>query len=320
MPTYKVLVSESRHGTHEQEKRLLAEIDAEVVIDTTGSEVRLAELSKDVDGLIVNLAPVTAAVIKGMEKCKCISRYGVGYDNIDIDALKQTDIMLANVPGYCAEDVSDHAMALLLDSVRKISRKDRLVREGKWDLIDIQKVYRLEGSTMGLIGYGNIARCLHRKLSGFNLGRVLVTDPILTDEQAKEAGVERVDLETLCRESDYISMHAPVLPETEGMMGIEQFSWMKETAIFINTARGPLVDEDALSNALISREIACAGLDVYNSEPLDEGSDLRRLANVTLTDHASWYSVESIDELKTRAAQNIVDALTKGKPTYPVEL
>jgi len=317
---YKVLIADSRYPGYDEEKGVLEEIGAEVIIERSDDEGRLAELAPDIDGLVVNLAPVTAKVIGAMTRCKCISRYGVGYDNVDVEALKGTDIVLANVPDYCGEDVSDHAMALFLDCARKISRKDRHVRRGEWNLTGLQPVHRIAGSTFGLVGYGMIARSVHRKLSGFNLGRVLVADPVVSRDVIESAGAEHVELDVLLAESDYVSLHAPVLPSTRGMIGAAQLEAMKPTAAIINTARGPLIDEAALAAALESGEIACAALDVFCSEPLEECSPLRELDNVTLVDHAGWYSEEGMVELKTKAAANVADALTKGAPTYPVEL
>ena len=318
MAKYRVLIADSRYPGYEEEKSVLREIDAELVIERSDKEDVLAGLVGNIDGLIVNLAPVTAKVIKAMKRCKCISRYGVGYDNVDVAALKGTGIYLANVPDYCAEDVSDQAMALFMDAVRKTVRKDRHVRNGEWNLTGLQEVYRIAGKTFGFVGFGMIARTVHRKLSGFNLGRVLVADPFVSAEAARKAGVELVSLETLLKESDYISMHAPVLPSTKGMIGAAQFAMMKKTAILINTARGPLIDEAALIDALKTGKIACAGLDVFVKEPLPMDSELRKLDNLTLTDHAGWYSKESIVELKTKAARNIVDTLKNGKPKYVV--
>jgi len=320
MAKYKVLIADSRYPAYDEEKAVLEKIDAEVIVNSSDSEDQIAEVVVDVDGLIVNLAPITEKVISAMSKCKCVSRYGVGYDNVDTAALKAKGIYLANVPDYCEEDVSDHAFALFTDCVRKISRKDRLVRAGRWNLTGIQDVFRISGKTFGFVGYGMIAKCLHRKLSGFNLSRVLIADPFVSAQAAEEAGVELVDLNTLCARSDYISVHAPLLPSTRGLIGPEQFTLMKKTAVIINTSRGPLIDEKALLDALKNKKIACAGLDVFQTEPLDPDSELRNLDNVTLTDHAGWFSVESMVELKTKAAQNIVDTLTTGKPKYIVKI
>lgn len=320
MSKYKVLIADSRYPAYDEEKAVLEKIDAEVIVNSSDDEEQLVRAVTEVDGVIVNLAPITEKVISAMNRCKCVSRYGVGYDNVDSAALNAKGIYLANVPDYCEEDVSDHAFALFVDCVRKISRKDRLVRAGQWNLTGIQDVFRICGKVFGFVGYGLIARCFHRKLSGFNLSRVLVADPFVSAETAKEAGAELVDLNTLCAESDYISIHAPLLASTRGLIGPDQFALMKKTAVLINTSRGPLIDEKALIEALKNKTIACAGLDVFQSEPLDAESELRKLDNVTLTDHAGWYSVESMAELKTKAAQNIADTLTTGKPKYIVQI
>jgi len=320
MPKYKVLIADSRYEAYEQELSVFEQIDAEVIIESSDNEDKLIEAVRDIDGLVVNLAPVTAKVVSAMDKCKCVSRYGVGYDNVDTKALKDKQIYLANVPDYCAEDVSDHALALFTDCVRKISRKDRGVRKGQWNMTGLQEVFRIAGKTFGFIGFGLIARCLHRKLSGFNLGRMLIYDPFVDEETASKFSVIAVELDVLCKESDYISIHAPLLESTKGMIGAKEFAAMKKTAVVINTSRGGLIDEKALIDALRNGDIACAGLDVFETEPLKEKSELRSLENVTLTDHAGWYSEESMKELKTKAAQNIVDTLVKGKPTYVVEL
>ncbi|RPI22923.1 MAG: C-terminal binding protein, partial [Acidobacteria bacterium] len=210
------------------------------------------------------------------------------------------------------------AMALFLDCVRKVSRKDRCVRAGQWNLTSLQRVYRIAGKTFGFVGYGLIARSLHRKLRGFNLGRILVFDPFVTADSAGSAKVELTDLDTLCRESDFISIHVPLRSSTREMIGERQFSLMKSGAILINTSRGAVIHEQALISALKSGRIACAGLDVFATEPLPADSELRRLDSVTLTDHEGWYSEEAMAELKTKAALNIVDALTHGTPRYPV--
>jgi D-3-phosphoglycerate dehydrogenase / 2-oxoglutarate reductase len=320
MADFKVLIADSRYPAYDQERAVLEAAGAEVIIESSDDQDVLVGLAPDIDGLIVNLAPINAKVIAALTKCRCISRYGVGYDNVDVEALKNTNIHLANVPDYCGEDVSDHAMALFLDCVRQISRKDRHVRQGEWNLTGLQEVHRIAGATFGFIGYGMIARNVHRKLGGFNLGRVLVADPVVPAETVNAAGAELVELDVMLAESDYISLHAPVLPSTKGMIGAAQFEMMKNSAILINTARGPLIDEAALVTALKTNQIACAGLDVFCNEPLEKESELRGLDNVTLVDHAGWYSEEAMVELKTKAAQNVAEALAGKTPTYVVKL
>ena len=320
MAEYKVLIADSRFPAYDEERKVLEKIGASVIIEKSDDEDKITRAAVNVDGLIVNVAPITAKVVSAMTKCRCVSRYGVGYDNVDAAALKAKGIFLANVPDYCGEDVSDHAFALFMDCVRKTSRKDRLVRGGQWNLLGIQDVYRIRGRTFGFVGYGMIARFFHRKLSGFQLSRILIADPFVSEETARQAGVELVELDTLCREADYISIHAPLLASTKGLIGAREFELMKKTAIIINTSRGSLIDEKALIDALKNERIGCAGLDVFENEPLEPDSELRKLDNVTLTDHTGWYSEESMVELKTKAAANIADTLVHGKPTYMVEI
>jgi D-3-phosphoglycerate dehydrogenase len=318
MLRFKVLIADSRYPAYEEERAVLETIGAEVIVERSDSEDVIASMIGDMDGLVVNLAPITARVVAAMRKCKCVSRYGVGYDNVDAIALRERGIYLANVPDYCGEDVSDHAFALLMDCVRKIARKDRHVRRGEWNLTGLQPVHRIRGKTFGFVGYGFIARILHRKLSGFNLGRVLVADPFVAEDVVASAGAERVDLDVLLRESDFVSVHAPLLPSTRGMIGAKEFKLMKRTAIIINTSRGPLIDQQALAVALSCGHVACAGIDVFENEPLESASELRMLDNITMTDHTAWYSEEAMVELKTKAAENIATTLLEGRPRYPV--
>ncbi len=294
---------------------MLGEIDAELVMaqcktpEDVGSACALAH------GVIVRAAPCTAQAIQCMERCRVISRYGVGVDNVDLAAAAAKGIPVLNVPDYCFEEVSDQAMALFLACVRKTARRDRDVRKGIWDANASDPVHRIAGNTFGIIGYGNIPRVLHRKLKGFNLGRILIYDPYVPPAIIREQGGEAVDLETLVSESDYISVHAPLTPKTRHLIGEREFGLMKKSAIFINTARGPVVNQDALIHALEHERINSAGLDVYEKEPLEPESPLRRLENVVLADHAGWYSEESQLELQTKAALNIVRVLQGSMPS-----
>ncbi len=318
MKKFKVVILDDRYDNYNEEYKVLEQIDAEVIIEPSTEQRVVENAVKDVDGVIVNLAQINERVIKSMNKCKCVSRYGVGCDNVNADELNKAGIFLANVPDYCAEEVSDQAFALWMSCVRLTSLKDKLIRKGQWNLAGIQKIHRITGSTFGFVGFGMIAQSFARKLKGFNLDKILVSDPILTDEKAKALGVRKVELDVLCKQSDYISLHAPLLESTKGLIGKEQLSLMKKTAILINTSRGGLIKEDELIQALKDKTIANAGLDVFQNEPLEESSELRNLDNVILSDHAGWYSEESMSELKRKAAQNIADTLINGKPLYEV--
>ena len=318
MAGFKVIVTDDRYGSYEEEKTVLKEIGASVEVHNLGNEGQTIEVLRDADGILVNLHPLPATVIQELQKCRVISRYGVGYDNVSVETATAKGIWVARVPDYCLEDVSDQALALLLGCVRKVAFKDRRIREGAWNLHREQPSYRITGKTLGLIGYGAIARTLHRKISGFGLGRVLVFDPYLDPKKIEENGAESATLRSLLKNSDYISVHAPLNDGTQGLIGSRELSLMKKTAILVNTSRGPLLEEKAVAEALANGKIAAAGLDVFEAEPLPAESPLRQLDNVILSDHTGWYSEESVTELKTKAAQNVLAVLNGGKPIYPV--
>ncbi len=318
MSEYLVVVTDDRYGKYKEEESVLQAIGARLQVMNCSSVEEVREATKSADGVIVNLAPIDCEVIENMDKCKVISRYGVGYDNVDVQAATEKGIYVANVPDYCAEDVSDHALALFLSAARSIPATDRAVRQGQWNVSQKSPLYRTEGKVFGLVGYGMIARVVHRKLGGFNLKKVLVFDPFVDAEVIHKAGGQKVELEQLCRESDYISVHAPLNESTRGILGREQFAIMKPGVLLINVARGPVVDEKALLEALSDRVIAGAALDVYETEPLPKEHPLRKKENVVLTDHGGWYTIESMAELKTKAAQNVASVLTGKAPPYPV--
>jgi D-3-phosphoglycerate dehydrogenase len=193
-----------------------------------------------------------------------------------------------------------------------------MVRSGGWNVSPALLPHRLVGRTLGLLGYGGIARSLHRKVGGFGFGRVLVCDPFVQPKLIEAQGAVPVDLAGLLAQSDYLSVHVPLSPQTRHLIGAEQLAGLKSGAILINTSRGSLVDEAALIDALRTGRLAGAGLDVFEEEPLPVGSPLRTLDNVILTDHTGWYSEESVAELKTKAAKNVAAVLAGGPPIYPV--
>ncbi len=318
MKEYTIVVTDDRHLAYAEEQAVLKDINGRLVVKNCGTAEEVREAVQDADGVLCNLAPMPAAVFASMKKCRVVSRYGVGYDNVDVEAATAKGIYVANVPDYCVEDVSDHTLALLLACVRKIPRLDRGVRQGLWLLAPKEDIRRIKGKTYGLIGYGLIARTLHRKLGGLGLDQVLVYDPFVDEVTIKKAGGTPTSLENLCRNSDYISIHTPLNKNTRSMISRPQFEIMKSSAILINVSRGPVVDERALVEALENRTIHMAGLDVFETEPPGPDNPLLKLENVVLSDHAGYYSRESFAELKTKAAQNIVQALSGKRPLYAI--
>jgi D-3-phosphoglycerate dehydrogenase / 2-oxoglutarate reductase len=315
---FKVVLLEDRYAHHDYEKAVLEKIGAEVIESKAQSKEDVLKVAADADGLTVNLAPMTREVIEGLKKCKVIARYGVGFDSVDIKAAGEEGILVVNVPDYCDEDVSDQALALLLSCARQVTLHDREVRKGNWNIRQGGPIYRFKGKVFGLGGYGRIPQCLHRKIKGLGFARVLAYDPFIPEEAVKKNGAEPVDLDTLLRESDYVSAHVPLSDKTKHMFGKEQFKKMKQTAIFVNTARGGIVDTQALYEALKTKTIAWAGLDVHEQEPVPKSYSLFELDNVILSDHIGWYSEESQVDLQTKAAQAVADALSGKMPTYVV--
>jgi len=318
MARHRVVILDDRFASYREEEELLAKVDAEVVNIRLPVEQADPALIAQAEGVLLNLFRLDAAAIARLERCRIISRYGVGYDNVDVEAATRAGIWVANVQHYAKEDVSDHALALLLACVRRVTERDRAIREGEWNTTTRLTCARLAGKTLGLVGYGDIARCLHRKVSGFGLARVLVSDPYVDDNAVRAAGAEPATLERLLAESDFVSVHAPLAPSTRRMIGAAQLAAMKTGAILVNTSRGPLVDEGAIAKALREGRLACAGLDVFELEPLPLDSPLRSLENVVLTDHVGWYTEESIVELKSGAARNVAEVLAGRPPVYPL--
>ncbi|MFQ3620887.1 MAG: C-terminal binding protein [Spirochaetales bacterium] len=319
MPQFKAVIIDDRYPDHILEQEELVRIGAKVTELRTvnpGAE-EIIQVANDADALIVNLARIDFTVIDKLSRCKVISRYGVGYDNVDVEAATRKGIRVVNVPDYCMEEVSDQALALFFACVRQIRVRDEAVRHGRWDTRECGPMYRIAGKVFGLVGYGNIPRTLHRKLQGFNLKEVLVYDPFVSKESVEAKGGRLVDLDTLLREADYISVHAPLMEKTYHMFGKEQFSKMKPTAVFINTSRGGLVDTTALYEALKNGTIAWAGIDVHEQEPVPAHYPLCELKNVVLSDHRGWYSEESMEELRRKAARYAAMVL-EGKTPHSV--
>ncbi|MDC7227729.1 MAG: C-terminal binding protein [Spirochaetales bacterium] len=318
MSDYKVVILDHRYDHYDYETEVLGELGIKPLVAFPESEAAARELLHDADGVMCNLYQMDASVINMLDKCRVISRYGVGYDNVDVDAAAAKGIAVCNVPDYSMEDASDHALALLFNCTRKISYKDRKIRDGQWNLHNDQPCFRMTGRTLGVIGFGHIGSTLVRKISGFGFAEILIDSPNTEPALIGVAGGRKTDLDEVLRRSDYISIHCPLKEDTVNMFDDRAFAKMKDGSILINTARGPIVNERALCRALESGKLAAAGIDVYDEEPLSADSPLRRLENVTLTDHAAWYSEESIIELKTKAARNVVEVLSGKEPQYKV--
>ncbi|EGM8234780.1 C-terminal binding protein [Escherichia coli] len=302
----KIVVIEPGYLNYSAEENILQDWDPQfVVVPANASlEEKLRQVS-NADAIMVREATVSRPMIEAMQQCRVIVRYGVGVDNIDSQAAKEKGIYVANVPDYGSEDVAEHALALLLAATRRIATRNRDVRDGQWGIGQREPMFRLAGKILGVVGFGRISRCFVQKASGFGFKRILVVDPLLTDEQASQAGVTRVNLDTLCREADFISLHAPLTPDTHHLIGEAELAKMKPSAVLVNTSRGGLIDEQALINALLQKLIFAAGLDVFESEPLSAKSPLLQMDNTLCTDHTAWFTEESVVELQSKAAHEV---------------
>jgi D-3-phosphoglycerate dehydrogenase len=274
-------------------------------------------VAKDADAILVTYAKLTREILTQLTKCKAIGRFGLGVDNIDLAAAKEKGIAVNYVPDYCIREVSDHAMALLLALIRKVPLSNRLVQGGRWEMPAVVPIRRIEGTVLGLIGFGHIPRLFAPKAQAFGI-KVVAYDPYAKPELFEAANVESVDFDTLLKTSDYVSVHAPLLPATRGLINAEVLGKMKKGAYIVNTARGPLIDESALVAALDAGQIGGAGLDVVTTEPLAKDSLLLGRDNVIITPHTAFYSIEALEELQTKCAADVARVLSGEKAVYPI--
>jgi D-3-phosphoglycerate dehydrogenase len=283
---------------------------------STGADDILA-VARDADAILVTYAKLTRDLISQLTKCKAIGRFGLGVDNIDLPAAKEKGIAVNYVPDYCIREVSDHTMALLLALIRKVPLSNKLVQSGRWEMPAVVPIRRIEGTVLGLVGFGNIPRLVAPKAQAFGI-KVIAYDPYAKPELFKAADVESVDLDTLLKTSDYVSVHAPLMPATRGLINAEAFAKMKKTAYIVNTARGPLIDEAALIAALDAGQIGGAGLDVVTTEPLAKDSPLLGRDNVIISPHTAFYSIEALEELQSKCASDVARVLSGEKAVYPI--
>jgi D-3-phosphoglycerate dehydrogenase len=319
----KVVLTDYVWGSLDVEKKTLGDLADLVPLQTKKPDEFLPQ-AEDCDALLNTYAgPITAEVMARMPKCRIIARYGIGVDTIDLDAATQAGIIVTNNPTYCIDEVAEHTMALLLACTRKVAVYDRLVRGGRWELPPGKPMFRLSGRTLGLVGFGNIARQVAVRAAAFGMS-VSFADPFVEEGQFKVPG-KKTDFQNLLGESDFVSLHPPLTPQTRKMIGDEALSHMKPTAFLINCSRGPIVDTDALVGALDAKKIAGCALDTTDPEPLPDPHPLRERENVIITPHVAWYSEQALVGLQAGAPGevrrvlsgqwpvNVVNRAVKGK-------
>ncbi|PJG86310.1 C-terminal binding protein [Conservatibacter flavescens] len=314
----KIVIIEPGYLHYQEEKSVLAKYDVNFVTVPINSSLEntLKEV-KDADAVMVRDTPIRKDIITGMKRCKIIVRYGVGVDNVDLEAAKQQKIYVANVPDYGAEDVAEHALALLLAATRRLVQRDRDIRvNGKWGVGQLEPMTRLEGKILGIIGFGRIAKELLRKSKGIGFSQTLVADPLLTHDQANEFGVVKVEIDELCRQSDFISLHVPLLPTTRHIINAQRLALMKPTTVLVNCGRGGLIDEQALAHALSKGHLFAAGIDTFETEPVPKDNPLLKLDNTICTDHTAWFTTESVVDLQRKAAEEILRVFDGFEPKH----
>ncbi|WP_346234405.1 C-terminal binding protein [Lysinibacillus telephonicus] len=292
-------------------------LEIEFVKAQCKTSAEVIEVCRDADGIINQYAPINAEVLSSLENCKVISRYGVGVDTIHLPTAHEKGIIVANVPDYGIEEVSNHTVALMLAWSRKIVQLNEAVKSGNWDFNIAAPIYRFSNKIFGVLGFGKIPRRVIEKVSTFGF-ELVGYDPFVSKEEMAKYHVKKLELEEIIQVSDILSIHVPLNDSTYHLINKESIANMKDGVLIINTARGPIIQESALIEGLKSGKFAGAALDVTEIEPLPSSSELIKFPNVYITPHSAFYSEEAIVELRTKTAKNIVQVLEGKSVDYLV--
>jgi D-3-phosphoglycerate dehydrogenase len=314
----KVAVTDYGFDNLDIEKSILEPLGCQVVGQRTAKDpAQLIELVKDADAVITQFAPVNAAVIGAMQKCKIIVRYGIGVDNVDLKAAAAKKIPVCNVPDYCTDEVADHTLALILAATRQVVPCANVVKAGQWRMpVPVTVVRALKDMTVGVVALGRIGREVANRLKPFKC-RIVVFDPALTTEKIRAAGCEPVGLNELYAQSDLITLHCPSTEQTRYMINAQSLAKMKPGVILVNASRGTLVKTLDLVAALRSGHVSAAALDVTDPEPLSADSPLLAMDNVIVTSHMAAASPQAVVKLQTEPALAVARAI-KSEPLVNV--
>lgn len=323
MKTARIIVTDYIEPDLEWERAQLAGAPATLEafqLKSASREDLLAQIG-DADVLVVNMVKFSRDVIEDLRSCKLIIRHGVGYDNIDVDAATDHGIQVCYVPDYCREEVAEQAMMLLLLCRRKFTRQQESlevsVRKGQWDFSGVGAIRRFSGTKAGIVGCGRIGSLVVGMLRGFGID-VMVHDPYLSERRQAELGIRCMPLEDVLRNADMVTTHPALTHETKYMIGERELRMMKPTAIIVNTARGAIVNAEALARACKEGWIAGAGIDVYEKEPPDNGFVLRGIPNIVLTPHLAWYSEDAGLSIRQKILEDIRRFLEGRPPRFPI--
>lgn len=313
----KVVITDYQYDNVDTERRIVEDAGFELLDYQVKTPGALIPLVKDADAIITQYADIDRQVIESLEHCKMIIKYGIGVNNIDCRAAGEKGIYVCNVPDYGVHEVSDQAVTMILCLGKKLEPLQEDLRRGKWGYGGIVPVKRFTECRAGLIGFGRIPQMVCRKLQAFGM-EILVYDPFVDDAVIEAAGASRASVEEICRNADFISVHCPLTEETRHMIGEKEFAMMKPECCIVNTARGGVVDEQALIGALNEGRIAGAGVDVFEEEPVSVYHPLLHMENVIATPHSAWYSETAITTLQRKAAEEVVNVLQGNEPFHCV--
>lgn len=304
----KVLITDHGFPNINQEREILERLGCELIVAQARTAEEVIAVAAEADALLVQWAPITAEVIRSLRRCRVIVRYGIGVDNVDLAAARAAGIPVCNVPDYGIDEVADHSVALALALARQLPAIERRLRGGEWKLTPVTKMPAFREMTFATAGFGRIARAVLERARGFKF-KLAACDPYVADAEFARAGVERWSLDEVFAQADIVSLHLPLTEETRHVVNAARLQQMKPHAILINTARGPLIDTVALAAALQARQIASAGIDVFEAEPLPAEHPLRACDTALLTSHVAWFSESSMPKLQLLAAQEVARAL-----------
>jgi D-3-phosphoglycerate dehydrogenase len=319
MSEHTVVVSDHDFGDLSIERNVLEGVadvrDAGGDLDGAGGDV--ADELADADGVLNLRSDVDGQLLERMDDCRIVARYGIGVDNVDVEAATRRGIYVTNVPDYCQEEVATHALSLLLSLYREITRYDASVADGEWDRDVVTPIHRLSTQTLGVVGFGAIGRAVADRATAIGFD-VVTSDPFVDEATAANHGAELVPFEDVLERADAVTIHSPLTDDTRGMVDAAAFERMKPSAVLVNVARGPVVEGDALRGALDAGQIAGAGLDVFPDEPPAEDDPLRDHERVVATPHVAWYSEEANAERRRTAAENVRAVLNGERPENAV--
>ena len=313
----KIVITDHGFPHLDHERAILAEAGHTLEVSPGKSEAQLIAATRDADALLVQFAPVTAAVIAALAHCRVIVRYGIGYDNVDLQAAGARGIPVCNVPDYCIPEVADHTMTLALTLARRVPQTEAALRAGGWKIMPPTPFPAFRDVTFATAGFGRIAREVLRRAAAFGF-KVAAFDPFVTEAAFAEAGVRRLSEDEVWSEAGVLSLHLPLSVETRHWVNAATLARLPAGALVINTARGGLIDTVALAESLIRGHLGGAGLDVYETEPLPSDHVIRDAPHTVLTSHTAWYSAASIPALQRKAAQAVARVLEGGEPTNVV--